>query len=191
MAKEYIENVSYGFYGARLDQVQRMQRLYKAGFKDASLLVDAYATMMGESGGYLKAFHHNVERNEDGTIKRFPDSAGKIYMKVISTDLGFIQKNTPHSPTRMVEMTEEASKAFVDELFEEYPELANGWASCEVAWEMYNTVVQGEKRKFTPWYAYVNGSYKNSLPNACVALGKWAANKYLDNPQYVIKNPKF
>jgi hypothetical protein len=188
MANEYLENISYGFYGPRLDPVQRMQRLYGGGFKDAALLVVAYSVMMGESGGYLKAFHHNVEREEDGTIKRFVVD-GKTYMKVKSTDLGFIQKNTPHSPARMVEMTEEASLAFVDELFEKNPELANGYESAEIAWQMYNTVVGGKKREFTPWIAYTNKNYKKSLAHASVSLGKWAANKFINDPEYVIKNP--
>lgn len=189
MAREFIENISYGFYGPRLDQVQRMQRLYGGGFKDASLMVVAYAVMMGESGGYLKAFHHNVERNPDETIKRY-NINGEDHMKVISTDLGFIQKNTLHSPAALVLMTEDESLAFVDGLFEDHPELANGYDSCAVAWQMYNTVVGGKKRLFTPWFAYLNKSYVKSLPNASVALGKWAANKYLNEPDYVIKNPK-
>lgn len=190
MAREYIQNVSYGFYGPRLDPVQRMQRLYGGGFKDAALLVVSYAVMMGESGGYLKAFHHNTERNEDETIKRYIVD-GKECMKVFSTDLGFIQKNTPHSPAKLIEMTEEASLAFVDELFVKYPELSNGYDSCKVAWQMYNTVVGGKKREFAPWYAYVNKTYVKSLDHASVSLGKWAANKFINNPEYVIKNPKF
>src|SRR6188768_3109265 len=117
---EHIEWVNYGFYGDRLDIVQRTQRLYNTqdntwGFKDLFVLTVAYAVMMGESGGYLKAFHHNVERNEDDTIKRFNedgtlwDGNGLAFMKVKSTDLGFIQKNTPHSPSRLIGMTEQNS----------------------------------------------------------------------------------
>ncbi len=183
---EHIEWVNYGFYGERFDSVQRMQRLYNTrdntwGFKDAMVLVVAYATMMGESGGYLKAFHHNVERNEDGIIKRFDQGDGKEYMRVKSTDLRFSQKNTVHTPTPLVEMTKEASLAFVDQLFVENPKLCNGWDSCKIAWNMYNTA----GKKFTPWYAYTNGNYKKGLPGACVALGKLAANKYLNDPDYV------
>lgn len=186
---EHIEWVNYGFYGERFDSVQRMQRLYNTrdntwGFKDAMVLVVAYATMMGESGGYLKAFHHNVERNEEGMIVRYVDNfdTSKLFMKVFSTDLGFIQKNTKHQDGGvLVEMTKEASLAFVDQLFIENPKLCIGWDSCKIAWNMYNTA----GKKFTPWYAYTNGNYKKGLPGACVALGKLAANKYLDDPDYV------
>lgn len=186
---EYIEWVVYGFYGERFDSVQRMQRLYNVrdnewGFKDAMTLVVAYATMMGESGGYLKAFHHNVEREADGSIKRY-NIDGKDYMKVFSTDLGFIQKNTIHSPAKMLEMTKEASLAFVDQLFVENPKLCVGWDSCKIAWNMYKAA----GNKFTPWYAYTNGNYKKGLPGACVALGKLAANKYLNDPNYVQARP--
>lgn len=185
---EYIEDVSYGFYGQRLDTVQRMQRLYNTkdntwGFKDGMLLTLAYAVMMGESGGYLKAFHHNVERDEAGNIVRF-DVDGKVCMKVKSTDLGFIQKNTPHSPAVFVEMTKEKSLEFVDILFEENPALSNGYESCKIAWNLYKS-----RLNFTHWYAYINGGYKRSLPLACVALGKLAANKYLNDPDYVQRRP--
>jgi hypothetical protein len=183
---EHLEGVNYGFYGARLDTVQRMQRLYNTkdntwGFKDAMLLTLAYAVMMGESGGYLKAYHHNVERDVAGNIVRH-DVDGKECMKVKSTDLGFIQKNTPHSPARLVEMTEEASLAFVDELFVANPALCNGYESCKIAWNLYKS-----RGNFSAWYAYINGGYKRSLPLACVAVGKFAANKYLNDPEYVTK----
>ncbi len=194
---EHIEWVNYGFYGQRFDSVQRIQRLYNTqgddwGFKDAAVLAVAYATMMGESGGYLKAFHHNVFRddqgdkilryNEDGSVW---DGSGPQFMKVKSTDLGFIQKNTPHTPFRLIEMNEEASVGFVDELFITYPKLCIGWDSCKIAWNMYNNA----GKKFTPWYAYTNGNYKRGLPGACVAVGRWLANKYLNDPDYVIANP--
>jgi len=184
---EHIIWVNYGFYGERLDTVQRTQRLYNTkdrtwGFKDVFTLAIAYAVMMGESGGYLKAFHHNVERDAEGNIVRHIID-NKEHMKVKSTDLGFIQKNTPHSPNVMIEMTKEASLEFVDELFISNPALCIGWDSCKIAYNMYLN------RGFSPWYAYTNGSYKKSLDQASVAVGKLAANKFLGDSDYVIKNP--
>jgi hypothetical protein len=175
MATEYLPGISYGFYGQRLDTVQRVQRLYFAGFKDADLLALAYAVMMGESGGYLKAFHHNVERNEDGTIKR-EEVDGLTFMRVKSTDLGFIQRNVVHANKPLVELTEGASKAFVDDLFLANPKLANGWESCKIAWQLY------QQRGFDPWYAYSNGGWKRSIGHASLAVGKWLAHRYLDDP---------
>lgn len=164
---EEIQHVTYDFDGARL---QPWQAVHKAGFTDAKLLATGYAVMMGESGRYLKAWHHNVLRNEDDTILR--DEQGR--MTVRSTDLGFIQKNIAHSPAKVLEMTPEASGALIESLFAANPKLALGDESAKIAWAMFNSKDNtGQKRLWTPWYAWVNGNYKKGLPSACEAVGNF------------------
>jgi hypothetical protein len=201
MANEEIQHVSWDFYGDRLDQVQRCQRLFNVkgndwGFKDAFILALAYAIMMGESGGYLKAYHHNVERNDDRTIARYyftgtsyvTDQSQSVdgfeYMKVLSTDWGFIQRNVVNSPAVFLRMDATIVKKYVDDFYLLHPELADGYKSSNIAWNMSK-----KGTDFTPWFAYDNGGYKKSLGNACVAVGKFLANKYLNDPDYVIVNP--
>lgn len=176
---EEIKGVTFDFDGARLNPWQAAQRLYKAGFVDAKLCAIGYAVMMGESGRYLKAWHHNVVRNEDETIKY--ESDGKMTIK--STDLGFIQKNIPHNPNMLVFPQDAAS--FTNSLFLQYPELADGQKSAEIAWELFID------RGWQPWYAHSNGSYKNGLPSACVAVGKYLAMSLANDPEIVIHNPKY
>jgi hypothetical protein len=156
-----IRGVTYDFGGERLDPWQAVQRLYRAGLADAKVLAIGYAVMMGESGCYLKAWHHNLVRDDGGGIVR--DVDGRFTVK--STDLGFIQKNIVHNP--QVKLLDSESPHFVDTLFEEHPELARGDESAVIAKAMYDS------RGWSPWYAYVNGSYKRSLAPACVAVGNF------------------
>src|SRR5688500_4755151 len=69
--REYIEDVTHGFAGPRLEGWQLAQRGYIAGFVDLKELQVFIAVMRAESGGYLRAFHNNVARNADGSIQRF------------------------------------------------------------------------------------------------------------------------
>lgn len=161
-AVEEIYGITYKFDGERLDPVQSVQRLYLAGFKELKLLGIGYAVMMGESGRYLKAWHANVRRLPDGTISRRED-AGTSYMRVSSVDLGYCQFNVPTFDEE-VEMHPEATAEFVAGLFDNHPEYADGFLSCEEAWSFY------QRRGWSPWYAYVNKSYKRGLPSSGPAL---------------------
>lgn len=155
---EEIYRVTYGLDGARLLPFQAAQRLYLAGFREAHLLAEIAATMRAESGWYLKAWHHNVRRDADGGIAR--DSVGR--MTVVSTDLGFIQRNVVHSDPKVISDEEGADLAA--DLFAANPDLANGQRSAEIAWDLY------EQRGFSPWYAHTNGSYVRHLPDAILAV---------------------
>ena len=176
MAEE-IQGVTWDFDGEQLDPWLAAQRLYKAGFKDADDLAVMWAVMESESGGYLKAWHHNVTRNEDKTIKIFNDNL----MEVKSTDLGFIQKNMVHSPTVLLPIEGDQSKLFVADLFEAFPDLARGDLSAKIAFNMWKT------RGFQPWYAHTNGSYKKSMGRACVAVANFLALKHGLRPMPHVK----
>jgi hypothetical protein len=134
--------------------------LYKAGFTEVKLLAIMWAIIESESGGYLKAWHNNVMRNEDGTIYL---EDGKMIIQ--STDLGFIQKNVVHNPPVKLEPTAEKIQPFIDSLFEANPDLARGDKSAEIAYQLYKS------RGFQPWYAYSNGSYKRNISRGCLAVG--------------------
>jgi len=174
MAEE-IKGVTYNFYGEQLEPWQAAQRLYNAGFKETKLLAIMWAVMEGESGGYLKAWHHNVLRDEAGNIAR--DTEGKF--TVNSTDLGFIQKNVVHNPPK--KLLDSESQVFVDRLFDDNPRLANGQESANIAWAMY------KERGFSPWYAYTNGSFERSLPRACVAVGNFLGNAFGLRPKPLVR----
>jgi len=168
MAQEIL-HVTYGLDGEQLDGWQAAQRLYLAGFKDAQTLGRMLAIIAGESGWYLKAWHHNVLHDADGNIIR--DADGRF--TVTSTDLGFIQKNIPHSP--VVKIVDSESQAFVDSLFDDFPDLAFGDKSSAIAYSMYKA------RGFQPWYAYSNDSYKRHLDRACLAVGNYLGMVFLRN----------
>jgi len=161
---EEIKGITWDLDGAELMPWLAAQRLYKAGFKDAKLLTTMWAVLEGESGGYLKAWHHNVSRNDDGSIKIINEM-----MEVKSTDLGFIQKNIVHTPKVLLPIVGDDSKNFVKVLFEVYPELARGDRSAEIAYKLY------QDRGFQPWYAYTNGGYEKHLGKAVLAVGNYLA----------------
>lgn len=168
MAIEEIKGITWDLDGEQLHPWLAAQRLYKAGFKDADLLATMWATIESESGGYLMAWHHNVVRNSDGSIKKTDDGL----MEVLSTDLGFIQKNVVHEPNIILPVTGEQSQLFVNDLFLANPQLANGQESANIAFNMY------KQRGFQPWYAYTNGHYKKNLGRATVAVANYLALKY-------------
>lgn len=170
MPVEEHRGITYDFTGERLEPWQAVQRLYRAGFVDAKELAIGYAVMMGESGRYLRAWHHNVVRHEDGSIKLTQDGL----MTVKSTDLGFIQRNVPHNPQVLLPVEGDQSRLFVEDLFGAFPQLARGDESAKLAFSLY------KQRGWTPWYAHTNGSYKRSLPQACVAVGNFLDRVLLD-----------
>lgn len=177
MAEE-IRGVTWGLDGDQFKDWQAAGRLYSAGFKDAQILGKMLAIIAGESGWFLKAWHHNVARDDAGAILR--DSEGKF--TVLSTDLGFIQKNIPHNPH--VKLADSESQGFVDNLFLHYPELARGDSSSLIAWNMY------QNRGFQPWYAYSNGGYLKHLDKACLAVGNYLGLMFLNKRTLLILNPK-
>ena len=162
---EEIKGITWDLDGAHLMPRLAAQRLYDAGFEDAKLLTTMWAVIDGESGGYLKAWHHNVKRNDDGSI--FKNAAGNMLVK--STDLGFIQKNVVHASPVELPVTGGEAKDFVDMLFKIYPELARGDESAKIAHQMYM------QRGFEPWYAYTNGSYKKHLDQAVLGVANFLA----------------
>lgn len=166
MAEE-IRGITWDLDGEQLDPWLAAQRLYNAGFKDAQELCVMWAVLEAESGGYLKAWHHNVTRNEDGTIKRFDGDL----MEVKSTDLGFIQKNIVHNPKPLLPIEGDQSKLFVADLFDAFPDLARGDLSAKIARQLFL------QRGFQPWYAHTNKTYKRSMPRACVAVANFLALK--------------
>lgn len=167
MANEEIRGITWDLDGEQLKPWLAAQRLYKAGFKDANILAVMWAVIEAESGGYLKAWHHNVERDEEGKILVSEDGL----MIVKSTDLGFIQKNIVHNPHVILPIEGNQSKLFVEDLFVAYPDLARADKSAEIAFNLYKT------RGFQPWYAHSNGSYKKSMGRACAAVGNFIAIK--------------
>ena len=163
---EEIRGVTWDLWGEQLKPWIAAQRLYKAGFKDLDTLAVMWATIEAESGGYLQAWHHNVKRNPDGSIFRSEDGL----FEVLSTDLGFIQKNMVHNPHAI--LSDEESPAMVRDLFDAFPDLARADKSAEIAHGMFL------QRGFDPWYAYKNGSYKKSMGRACAAVGNFVALKH-------------
>jgi hypothetical protein len=177
MAEE-IRGVTWDLDGAQLAPWQAAQRLYKAGFEDAKILTLMWATLEGESGRYLKAWHHNVDRDESGQILYFAD--GKMLIK--STDLGFIQRNVVHAP-QTYKHPDEAGE-FTESLFQQHADLARGDRSAEVAWELFKT------RAFQPWYAYTNGHYRKHMPRAALAVANFLAVEFgLGRDLYRIREP--
>jgi hypothetical protein len=160
---EEIRGVTWDATGAQLTPFQAAQRLYRAGFEDAVELATIAAVIRAESGWYLKAWHHNVQRDGAGGIDRDPE--GRLV--VTSTDLGFIQRNVEHTPWKHV--ADDDSQAFVDELFAAHPDLARADKSAAVARQLF------EARGFQPWYAYSNGSYERHLGRAVLAVGNFLA----------------
>lgn len=165
MAEE-IRGVTYDFDGARLEYFQMAQRFWKAGFKDLELLVECVATMYGESGGYLKAWHHNVVRDSDGNIQR--DAQGRLGIK--STDCGLVQHNMPFpSP---VWVADDVAANVAETLFAENPELTDGQKQANWAFGMW------KNRGFQPWYAHEFWQTPGKLKMAVHAVADFLSVKY-------------
>lgn len=182
---EHINKINYGFGGVELSEWQAIQRLVRAGFSDIRVLGTMFAIVEGESGSYTRAFHCNVNRDDNGMIVR-----NKIddvdHMHVNSVDLGFMQFNTdlPDSG-EWIEMHEEAVAEFINTLFDEEPWKADAQLSSERAYELYL------RRGFQPWYAYrpEDPRFLEKKRRA----GKSIANYYLRTqvPKLPIDNGKF
>lgn len=170
-----IRGVTWDLVGQRLQPWQAAQRLFKAGFTDARQLTVMWAVLEAESARYLKAWHHNVSRDRNGNILK--DNNGN--MTVLSTDLGFIQRNVQHAPTKTLAMTNQDAQAFVDELFAAHDELSWGDQSAAIAKDLF------DERGFQPWFAHTNGSYRKFLPQAIVAVGNFLGVSLLNDPDVV------
>lgn len=181
---EHIQNINYGFGGVELAEWQIIDRLIKSGFSDLRVLGTMFAIVEGESGGYTRAFHCNVDRtldangNKDLIVRKQID--GIDYMFVKSVDLGFMQLNTDLPGTgQWIAMTEDAVAKFIDIMFVAEPWKGNAQLSSEHAYEMYL------ERGFQPWYAYkpddIHFQERKRL------AGKAIANYYLR--MYVPKLP--
>ena len=169
MDPEY--GIIYSFDGTRLSPQQSVDRLYKAGFTDVQTLAVGYATMMGESGRYLRAWHNNVNRNADGSIAL--DAQGQ--MIVTSTDMGYIQRNIKHTPAVHLLPEADVVRPFIDDLFTAHPELARADESAKIAKQLYDSA----GGKWTPWFAFDNGNYKKGLPSACSAIDTYLQAVFL------------
>jgi len=166
--------------GDQLVPPQAANRLYYGGFKDSKILTLMWAITYGESAHFLRSWHHNVQRTQDGEILR--DENNKIV--ILSTDLGFVQRNVIHDP--WVHKADVECKDYANELFAEYPEYSNGQASANEAHTLFL------QRGFEPWYAYVNGGYRQHRKNAALAVANFLAVEFgltsgPNNPIYQIK----
>jgi hypothetical protein len=148
--QEEIRFVTFAFDGEKLKEWQIVQRLVKAGFKDLDTLVTMFAIVLGESGGFKKAWHANVKRSDD-RMSIIKNSEGQ--MLVQSVDLGLIQKNLEiFGDGTWVDMKQDSMSELVETLFAENPELADAQESVNLAFKLW------QQRGFKPWYAYKPGT---------------------------------
>lgn len=177
-AVESPRGVIWDLDGALMKPWQAADRLYAAGFTDTVLLAEACAVMKAESGWYLKAWHINAEYDSDGKLVR--DSQGRF--TVDSVDLGWIQRNVRVAD---VTLSDTEAKAWVDTMFQEHPELANGYESAKLARQLY---VNGGN-DFGAWYAWLNGMHRQYLDDGALAVGNLAGLRNGQGGFCLIKTP--
>lgn len=186
---EEIRDITWGLWGQELSHKQTIQRIINAGFPiKGGHALTMFAIVEGESGEYQKAWHSNVERNndEDRTIKRYvqqPDLTYKplpigmeaelMFMKVKSIDLGFMQINK--QVWEFVEMGAEAVEAFVNVQFAKHPGLDSPVTSCALAYQLW------QARGFDPWYAWQPGTDKFRLKKryGAKAFADWLIQSFV------------
>jgi hypothetical protein len=170
---EHIRGVTWDLAGQRLYPFQMAQYLFKAiptngkaaPFQNARVLLEMVATMYAEASGYLRAFHLNVVRNDDGTI--FRDSEGRLVAK--SADLGWIQKNVDFPDTPL---HDDEVQAFIDGLFDAE---TTDWTdrpgvAATVAATIYTTPwTDGKPRGFRAWFGHLNWEKQKSAAALAVA----------------------
>lgn len=182
---EEIRDITWGLWGEELSHEQAIQRIVAAGFPlKGGVVLTMFAIVEGESGEYQRAWHVNVERNDDGTIRRYwwngsmwitvPVDGSPTYMKVKSIDLGFMQFNV-NVPDEMVEMDSEALDVWVNTKFDENPDLADPWKSAERAYTLWRS------RGFSPWYAYKPGTPEFRLKKryGALAIARWLVHSFV------------
>lgn len=172
---EEIRGITWDLWGEELSHEQTIQRIVKAGFPvhDGTALT-MFAIVEGESGEYQRAWHANVVRLADGSIKR-RDVNGIARMTVKSIDLGFMQFNVPIEPDLEIDMTSEAMEAFVETKFDQHPELADPWQAAERAYALW------KQRGFQPWYAYKPGTipFWQKKRYGALAFARWHLHSFV------------
>lgn len=178
-----IRGVTWDLGGTRLYPFQAAQYLYKAQgakagvssypFRDAKRLMEACAIMGGESGWYVKAWHANVVRDDEGRIVR--DALGKMTVK--SVDLGWIQRNADVTDAALAD---NEVAPFVENLFDSntYGYLDRPALAATEAANLYLA------RGWQPWYAYSNGGWRTHLPTAGLAVGNFLAVEYMNKQSF-------
>lgn len=182
---EHIKDINYGLGGAQLAEWQIVQRLVRSGFSDLRVLGTMFAIVEGESGGYTRAFHCNVDRTPEGLIVRKTINSVD-YMHVNSVDLGFMQFNTPlPNAGKSIAMISQVVLEFINTLFDAEPWKADAQLSSEHAYEMYLN------RGFLPWYAYKPNDMRFQEKRR--EAGKAIANYYLRTqvPKLPIDNGRY
>jgi hypothetical protein len=158
---EEIRGVTWDLQGATMLHWLMIRRLCQAGFiseKDGlgragdAVVLNMFAISEGESGGSLKAWHINVVRNDDGTIKR-TQIDGKDTMSVRSIDMGSMQINETVALFQL-EMDPVPVQAWVDEMFAGYPDLAHVDTSLVIAMSKFKADIRAGGSGYRPWYAY-------------------------------------
>jgi len=191
---EEIRGITWDFDGEELTHEQTIQRIVQAGFpvhNGAALTM--FAIVEGESGEYQRAWHINVERHPNGSIKRFdqfgvgaptPTSGPVEYMKAKSIDLGFIQFNV-QTQNRLVKMEAEPVAAFVEEMFDTHPDLADPWTAARRAYTLY------QQRGFTPWYAYKPGTlaFWKKKRYGAMAFAQWHLHSFVGRKDRETEKP--
>jgi hypothetical protein len=146
--------------GTQLKPFQQAQYLFKAGFHSADVLTEMVAVLQAESLAYLKAWNHNAEE-----IEGQPD-----HILISSTDIGWIQRNIRHpSPVKIRKVD---GRQFAHHVMDSNPALVTPAGAAAEARELY------EARKFRPWVAHLNGSYKQFLDDAILSVANFLAVKY-------------
>jgi hypothetical protein len=195
---EEIRHVTWDLDGEELSHVQSIQRIVNAGFPiKEGVALTMFAIVEGESGEYLKAWHANVERDdEDNIVRYYDDGAGGYtltaptpdsppHMKVKSVDLGFMQFNKNITDT-IVPMTPEYMGAFVEAMFAADPDLARGDKSAQRAFALY------KERGFQPWFAYKPGTAAFRLKKryGAIAFAQWLVNSFVGKDEDTNKVPR-
>lgn len=150
---EELRDITFGLWGEKLPDYLGIQRLVWAGFPiQNGVLLDMLATIEGESGFYLKAWHANVVRASDANQSIVYDVDGNLQVK--SIDLGFVQRNVAFGEIQRVAPNVDAVKLFVEKQFTLHPDLARADESAVEAYQLWTA------RGFQPWYAYQPGTPK-------------------------------
>lgn len=144
-----------------------VRRLAQSPFwaEGPNVVLNMFAITQGESGGWLKAYHLNVERepadaNGHRLIKRYPplEPGGPDRMKVKSVDMGLMQINIVLPVPMLIDMTTDAITAWMQKMYSDRPDLARADESIEIAWQKYKNNKAAGGTGYGPWYAYQPGT---------------------------------
>ena len=144
-----------------------VRRLAQSPFwaEGPNVVLNMFAITQGESGGWLKAYHLNVERepadaNGHRLIKRYPplEPGGPDRMKVKSVDMGLMQINIVLPVPMLIDMTTDAITVWMQKMYSDRPDLARADESIEIAWQKYKNNKAAGGTGYGPWYAYQPGT---------------------------------